>query len=314
MKKTHTLLAACGIAMAAATSTASFADFSLDKLKAIADKAKAYQEKMKQEPQITSSIPSARAADKVEEAPSSGNLPETSAATPDVMGLTLGVTGLKEAKQAFNKYDPKLKIHEDIVLGGAQPYVGLLRGYAVNCGYLCYRHELKAKLAAPEAGGHVVAAARRLQFTSEDATSLPHMMDALHKKYGEGFYVKQRSQAQMTHLEGFWAWSSDGRLITLSAGHPCADAHAVAPLWANVVNLARAEQYAQPALEAGCSAIIFGSLYAKNDVVTAVNLTAVDVVGIVRSARIAADAQAAASSKQNQIQRGKAGQQRAPTL
>jgi len=40
---------------------------------------------------------------------------------------------------------------------------------------------------------------------------------------------------------------------------------------------------------------------------------AVDVVGIVRSDRIAADAQAAAS-KQNQIERGKEGQQRAPAL
>lgn len=100
----------------------------------------------------------------------------------------------------------------------------------------------------------------------------------------------------------------------MSAGHPCADARTVAPLWANVVNRARAEQYAQPTLKAGCSAIVFGSLYAKNDVVTAVNLTAVDVVGIVRSARIAADAQAAAASKQNQIQREKAGQQRAPAL
>lgn len=303
-----------GMALISSFATTSYAQFNLDKLKAIADKAKAYQEKMKQEPQVSSSIPSARTADKVEENPSSGGLPEISMANPDVMDLTLGVSDLKEARQAFNKYDPKLKIHEDTVLGGAQPYVGVLRGYAVNCGYLCYRHELYAKLAAPEAGGYVVAAARRLQFTSEDATSLPNMMDALQKKYGEGFYVKKRSQAQITHLEGFWAWSSDGRLITLSASHPCADAHAVVPLWTNVVNRARAEQYAQPALKAGCSAIVFGILVAENDVVTAVNLTAVDVVGIVRSARIAADAQAAAASKQNQIQRGKAGQQRAPAL
>ena len=115
-------------------STATYADFNLDKLKAIADKAKTYQEKLKREQQVSSPMPNEGTADRIENSPSSGKLPELSAANPDVMGLTLGVTGLQEARQAFNKYSPKLNVLEDFVMGGEQPYVGVLQGYAENCG------------------------------------------------------------------------------------------------------------------------------------------------------------------------------------
>ncbi|MBT9569445.1 MAG: hypothetical protein IV085_14240 [Thiobacillus sp.] len=313
-KQISTLLVLWGIAFIGVVPGTAYAEFNLDKLKAFADKAKAYQEKMKQESQVSSSTPSARAGEKVEENPSSGRLPEISAANPDVMGLTLGVAGLKEAREAFNKYSPKLNVLEDFVMGGEQPYTGVLRGYAENCGYMCYRHELHAKLASPEAGGRVVVAVRRMRFKSEDATSLPNMLDALNRKYGEGFSVKTTSRSGQQSVQSFWAWSSDGRLIALSAGHPCADARAVSPLAANVADLVRAEQYAQPALKAGCSAIVFSLLTARNDVLMGTSLTAVDVVGIVRSNRITAEARAAATTRQNQNQRGIAEQKPAPPL
>lgn len=299
-----------GMALISGFSTTSYAEFNLDKLKAIADKAKTYQEKLKREQQVSSPMQNEGTVDRIENSPSSGKLSEISLANPDVIGLTLGITGLKEARQVFIKYEPKLNVLEDTVLGGSQPYIGVLRGYAENCGYMCYRHELFAKLAAPEAGGRVITVSRRLQFTS-DATSLPNMLDALRKKYGGDNYVKKIPPSQ---LLSFWAWSSDGRPIALSADHPCAETNVAPRLWANAANRARAEEYAKPALKAGCAAIVFGNLMVQNDMVTSVVLQAVDVVGIVRSGRIAAEAQAAAANRQKQIQREKAEQQHAPPL
>lgn len=314
-KHITTLFVLWGITIAGVVPGTAYAEFNLDKLKAIAEKAKAYQEKMKREQQVPSPMPNEGVADGEENRPSSAKLPEISAANPDVMGLTLGVTDIKEARQAFVKYEPKLNILEDTVLGGTQPYVGVLRGYAVNCGYLCYRHELFARLAAPEAGGRVIAVSRKLLFTS-DATSLPNMLDALRKKYGESIYVKEgvKAEAGNSQVLSFWAWSSDGRPIALSADHPCANIGVTGRLWANATNRIRAEEYAKPVLKAGCAATVFGNLGVQNDMVTSVLLQAVDVVGIVRSGRIAAEAQAATANRQKQTQREKAEQQRAPPL
>lgn len=120
MKKIHipVSLALLGVALAGGIPGAAYAEFNLDKLKAMAEKAKVYQERMKQNSQPLPENTSGTVSD-------SGVLPEQSGISDagtggakesarkkiDIVGVKLGMS-LDEAIKALRQHNPKLSIIE----------------------------------------------------------------------------------------------------------------------------------------------------------------------------------------------------------
>lgn len=197
MKKTHTLLAAYGIAVAAATSTASFADFNLGNLKAIADKVKAYQEAAKQKPQTLPSMPNEDVPGQVENFPqgTSDEVDEASIKAArekwDVLGVRMGMSldealaRLKAHNQSLKIYDKRTIKYEDAdnkdhiyvayLISGMRPNTPEARVKQIENVYL--------KISMPPRQ-RVISIIRVIYYPKNQAPTMSTTITALRNKYG----------------------------------------------------------------------------------------------------------------------------------
>jgi hypothetical protein len=173
-------------------STATFADFNLDKLKAIADSVRTSQERMKQDPR-SPSIPNEGTVDQVGHASS---LPSNAIddvmlkATRekwDVAGVRMGMS-LGEALKRLNTHNPRLEMVDKRTLKFSDadnkdhPYVVVLIERDKSRPMPIEKFHIKVSLPP---GQRVIYVRRDKQYTKSDAPTMNTILTALRDKYGQ---------------------------------------------------------------------------------------------------------------------------------
>jgi hypothetical protein len=109
----------------------------------------------------------------------------------------------------------------------------------------------------------------------QEATSLPNMRAALEKKYGgPGFLVASSSGTAEQLL--IWAWRSDGSLVPLTDTHICAQPGQASIATGDPIGRSVADGKAVNQLQAGCVAVIHVRLGIANNTVNSIQTQAFD--------------------------------------
>lgn len=183
--------ASCCIVALWTTSTATYADFNLDKLKAIADRVQATQERMKQQgskdlPAESNEGAATQAGHDSSNSPSGVDDVTTKAAREkwDVAGVKMGMS-LGEALKQLNVHNPRLRIVDKRTQKFADadnidhPYLVVLvegeKSRPIESVYI------KASMPPRQ---HVLYVQRHKQYTNSDAPTMKAAFTALSAKYG----------------------------------------------------------------------------------------------------------------------------------
>jgi hypothetical protein len=192
-KHITTLLVFWGITIAVVVPGTAYAQFNLDKLKAIADKAKAYQEKMNQDPRNSPLIPNEGTVNQVGH---ESSLPSDAADDVmlkasrkkwDVVGVRMGMS-LGEALKQLNTHNPRLEIGDKRTLKFADadnkdhPYFVLLLERDKSQPTPIEKFHIKVSMPP---GQHVTYVRREKQYKKIGAPTMNTILAALRNKYGQ---------------------------------------------------------------------------------------------------------------------------------
>ena len=206
---------------------------------------------------------------------------------PDVLGIKLGISTAADVRAALAKVTPSITLKEQhgqlvrpgrpVLIEGTEyltqlrgvtsPYGDCGSGVTVNLNFgSC--EIIEVKFSARPNAGTALSLIRTMYFVK--GPSLDTMTRSLVEKYGEpGFHGRSGD----FNVAFTWAWSTEGKPISLNAQHPCV----LSPNNDSPTNI-------EEALRVGCAAVVQVVLTPRNNVVDFMTVNAINNVAI-QSAR-----------------------------
>lgn len=214
-----------GMALISSFSTTSYAEFNLDKLKSLAEQAKAYQEKLKQSSPSNVPAPTGPSAQASSDTALTSETPGGNATQvgPNILGIRLGMTP-NEARKILDTR-PGIKVREVRGVLMYQPASGS-RKPIPNSGYVKELNTFPAPVTTeailvtftPTAGRErVISVERRQTFPAGQQPTIDATVEALVEKYGP-FSYKRKPNPLGVFIEYFWRFDSSTRLLNANTG------------------------------------------------------------------------------------------------
>lgn len=228
-------LASCCIVALWTISTATYADFNLDKLKAIADRVQATQERMKQ--QDSKDLPAESSEGLADQGgedlskstgAADGASIKAARANMDVVGVRVGMT-LAEALKTLKLHNPKLIVKQRWIEKYAdadnKEHTWMIFLYAGDKETGSEEFYLTVSL-PPKS--RVVSISRVRKYAKNEAPTMVSALDALRKKYGKENIVRQEETRNSGSVSEQFFWQVGGRV---DKNRPCGGALRVRTGW-----------------------------------------------------------------------------------
>lgn len=241
--------------------------------------------------------------------------PATSKASPDILGIKLGVSTADDVHRILKAFPLTEERNQVIGRSALEPQAMVPGQYLVAihassprpCPSDCER--IDVFFAPPPNHSVALSLYRDTSFTA--GPSFAVLLQSLVAKYGEPGFQNRYSDQQITLG---WGWSADGGAVRLTAQHPCWNPRGLDDNSNATFYAARDIDSAAAALKAGCAAAVYVMVQLQNGVVIDFTTNAVNESGIynafTRTAQYATDYIAG----QEKQQRDKAAKTPAPRL
>lgn len=221
--------------------------------------------------------------------PSSASI-RASGTRPDVLGIKVGVSNSVEAKATLAQITPPLNIKEGYtqLIGMAAQNRGIAQQVEVKGGNFlshlegatraCNAANMNCEeffifLSGPPSAGTTFAIRRTIRFS--DGPSIDTITKSLTEKYGPPGYMRNYG-GNGVQFDFAWAWTTDGKTLTMKEGHPC-----TLPNAARMSSTANGQvEQAALYLKEGCAVVAHAILGAKNGVVNSMSVELADQEGI----------------------------------
>lgn len=247
-----------------------------------------------QNTQVSASPNASRSPDQRSNTVASFNLPNASNASPDILGIKLGISTLDDVRTILSKVTPRLSLTEyNQVLAGRSvegrafskqievpnsKHVAQIEAVtqenktAEGCNNYSRNNceKIFVDFSSPPNKPVALSLTRELIFV-KSGPSIEIVTRSLIEKYGEpGFQVVQGDRG--TYHAMSWAWSAENKPIPLNAQHFCANQEAAS----RHTDVNRMQEVDKAALQAGCAAVMFASLQTENGIVKYMHISSMN--------------------------------------